>query len=56
MPPLFLGRTLEVTMSAGFDAVSRAAQLYAVKGKELVADFRANEKFVENSAKLFVKV
>ena len=48
MPPVF-GRTHASTMPAGFDAAF-------AKVKELVADFRANEKFVENSAKLFVKV
>ena len=34
-------------MPAGFDAACRVAQLYAdfARVKELVADFRANEKF-----------
>lgn len=42
MPPPPLRRTLKA-MPVGFDAVSRVAQFYAAKGKELVADFQANE-------------
>jgi hypothetical protein len=42
-PPQFR-HTLAVNMSSGFDAGSRAMQLYAAKVKELVANFMANEK------------
>jgi hypothetical protein len=42
-----LRRTLALTMPAGFDAASRVTEFYTAfaRVKELVADFRANERF-----------
>jgi hypothetical protein len=52
-PPL--RRTLAGTLPAGEDATSRVRlkAFYAAKGKALVADFRANEKFLLSPACIF---